>query len=63
VNANHAFAELLTNRGYRSRDPIYSLLFLTFDSLPWVRLTSRGIWDVRARQVLAPAQPLAAGAP
>lgn len=61
VEANHRFAELLADRGYRFRDPIYSLLFLTFDSLPWVRLTSRGIWDVRARQVLAPARSLATG--
>jgi adenine deaminase len=58
VDANRRFVELLADRGYRFRDPVYSLLFLTFDSLPWIRLTSRGVWDVRARRVLAPAQPL-----
>ena len=58
VDANRRFVHLLADRGYRFRDPVYSLLFLTFDSLPWIRLTSRGVWDVRARRVLAPAQPL-----
>ena len=58
VDANRRFVELLGDRGYRFRDPVYSLLFLTFDSLPWIRLTSRGIWNVRARSVLAPAQSL-----
>jgi adenine deaminase len=62
VDANNRLAALLAERGYRFRDPVYSLLFLTFDSLPSVRLTSRGIWDVRARRVLAPAEPLTAGA-
>src|SRR5439155_307235 len=38
--------------------PVFSLLFLTFDSLPWIRLTSRGVWDVRNRRVLTPSTPL-----
>lgn len=59
VAANRRFAALLTARGYRFRDPVYSLLFLTFDSLPWIRLTSSGIWDVRHRRIIAPAEPLA----
>lgn len=58
VEANRRFAELLAARGYRFSDPVYTLLFLTFDSLPWIRLTSRGIWDVRNRSVIVPAHPL-----
>jgi adenine deaminase len=58
VDANRAFLAVLNARGYRFADPLFSLLFLTFDSLPWVRLTSRGIWDVRHRKVLYPSQPL-----
>jgi adenine deaminase len=58
VGADRRFAELLAARGYEFRDPVYSLLFLTFDSLPWIRLTSRGVWDVRTRRVLAPARSL-----
>lgn len=58
VGANRRFLEVLRSRGYRFADPLFSLLFLTFDSLPWVRLTRRGIWDVRHRTVLYPSQSL-----
>ena len=54
VEADRRLTALLRARGYRFGEPIYSLMFLTFDSLPWVRLTSRGVWDVRARRVIAP---------
>ena len=39
-------------------DPHYTLLFLTLDSLPDVRLTYRGIWDVRRGRTLWPRQDL-----
>lgn len=55
---NRRFAEFMRNRGYPFSDPLFSLLFLTFDSLPWIRLTARGVWDVRNRRVLSPAVPL-----
>lgn len=58
VEANRRLSALLRARGYRFGDPIYSLMFLTFDSLPWVRLTSRGVWDVRRRRVVAPSSRL-----
>lgn len=58
VAANRAFNALMRTRGYEFGDPLISLLFLTFDSLPWIRLTSRGIWDVRNRRPFAPATPL-----
>ncbi len=58
VEANRRLSALLRARGYRFADPIYSLMFLTFDSLPWVRLTSRGVWDVRGRRTIAPPVPL-----
>jgi adenine deaminase len=54
VEADRRLTALLRARGYGFGEPIYSLMFLTFDSLPWVRLTSRGVWDVRARRVMAP---------
>ncbi|MGH2361561.1 MAG: adenine deaminase C-terminal domain-containing protein, partial [bacterium] len=55
---NGRFAAFMRSRGYPFSDPLFSLLFLTFDSLPWIRLTSRGVWDVRQRKVLAPATSL-----
>ena len=58
VAANRRFNALLRDRGYRFGDPLFSLMFLAFDSLPWIRLTSRGVWDVRRRRVLAPSVPL-----
>ncbi len=58
VDANRRFNTLMQERGYRFTDPIFSLLFLTFDSLPWIRLTGRGVWDVRNRRVLMPSKPL-----
>jgi adenine deaminase len=58
ADANRRFNALLHARGYQFADPIFSLLFLTFDSLPWIRLTSRGLWDVRNRRVLTPAHAI-----
>jgi len=48
----------LTARGYPHADPHYTLLFLPLDSLPDVRLTYRGVWDVRRGKVLAPREDL-----
>ena len=58
VNANRQFNRLMQERGYRFADPVFSLLFLTFDSLPWIRLTAKGVWDVRNRRVLTPSVPV-----
>lgn len=48
----------LRARGYPHADPHYTLLFLPLDSLPDVRLTYRGVWDVRRGKVLAPREDL-----
>ena len=58
VEADRRFIALMRSRGFRFTDPLFSLMFLTFDSLPWIRLTSRGVWDVRQRRVLDPATAL-----
>ncbi len=58
VEGNRAFNALMRARGFRYTDPIITLTFLTFDSLPWIRLTSRGVWGVRDRRVLSPASPM-----
>lgn len=58
VDVNRRFNALMRERGFPFSDPLFTLLFLTFDSLPWIRLTSRGVWDVRNRRALAPAQRL-----
>ena len=46
--------ELLSERGYPFDDPIYSLLFLTSTHLPYIRVTSQGMYDVMKKTVLFP---------
>lgn len=46
----------LTARGYPFHDPLFSLFFLTADFLPAVKLTPRGVWDVKRGRVLLPAR-------
>lgn len=48
----------LRARGYPHADPHYTLLFLPLDSLPDVRITYDGIWDVRRGKALVPRQDL-----
>jgi adenine deaminase len=50
---------LLRTRGYRHGDLPSSLLFFGFDSLPYIRLTYRGLWDVLQNQPLLPREDLA----
>jgi adenine deaminase len=47
----------LAARGHRFHDPLFTLFFLAADFLPQVRLSPRGVWDVRRGRVLMPARP------
>jgi len=49
---------LLAARGYVFHDPIFTLYFMVADFLPAVRLSSRGVWDVKRGRVLAPSRAL-----
>ena len=53
-----ALYAFLRARGYPHADPYYTLLFLTLDSLPDIRVTYQGVWDVRRNRVLLPRQDL-----
>jgi adenine deaminase len=46
----------LAARGYAYHDPLFTLYFLTADFLPTVRLTPRGVWDVKRSRVLLPSR-------
>ena len=46
----------LRERGYPFHDPFFTMLFLSADFLPAVRLSPRGVWDVKAGRVLLPAR-------
>jgi adenine deaminase len=45
-------------RGYAHHDIGYTLLFLGFDSLPYVRLTYQGLWDVLGGCAILPREDL-----
>jgi adenine deaminase len=44
----------LAARGYPFNDLLYTMLFLAADFLPAVRLSPRGVWDVKHGRVLLP---------
>jgi adenine deaminase len=44
-------AELVA-RGYPYHDPMFTLFFMAADFLPFVRLSPRGVWDVKRSRVL-----------
>ncbi len=46
----------LAERGYAHHDPLYSLFFMAADFLPTVRLSPRGVWDVKQSRVLLPSR-------
>jgi adenine deaminase len=46
----------LEARGHRFHDPLFTLFFMAADFLPSVRLTPRGVWDVKRARVLLPAR-------
>jgi len=47
---------LLVERGYPHHEPLYTLFFLAADFLPVVRLSPRGVWDVKRSQILLPSR-------
>ena len=46
----------LEARGYPFHDPLFTLFFMAADFLPAVRLTPRGVWDVKRARVLLPSR-------
>lgn len=49
---------LLAERGHPYHDPVYTLLFFSSDTLPDLRLTPAGLFMVKGREVLRPAEAL-----
>ncbi|PYZ92249.1 adenosine deaminase [Salipaludibacillus keqinensis] len=54
IDEEERLREALEDRGYRFGDPIYSLLFFSSTHLPFVRITQKGIFDVKKKRVLFP---------
>jgi adenine deaminase len=55
VALERELAEQSRAAGYPFHDALYSLLFASGDFLPELRLTPRGLLDVKSRELLAPA--------
>ena len=47
----------LVARGYPHHEPLFTLFFLAADFLPFVRLSPRGVWDVKQGRVLLKSVP------
>lgn len=54
IEQERTLRQLLSERGYPFEDPLYSLLFLTSTHLPYIRITSQGMYDVKKKTVLFP---------
>ncbi|QKS70435.1 adenine deaminase [Paenalkalicoccus suaedae] len=54
VEQENHMKHTLEERGYKFSGPIYSLLFFSATHLPYVRLTQKGIFDVKKKKVLFP---------
>jgi adenine deaminase len=49
-----ALRAALVARGYPHHEPLFTLFFLAADFLPFVRLSPRGVWDVKQGRALLP---------
>ena len=45
---------ILKQMGCSLESPIFTIGFITFSSLPWVRLTPEGVWDVKEGRIIWP---------
>jgi adenine deaminase len=56
VEENRRLSRVVAEAGYEYHDILYTLLFLTCDFLPVLRLTPLGVLDVKSSEVLVPAE-------
>ncbi|RXJ02380.1 adenine deaminase [Anaerobacillus alkaliphilus] len=54
IEEEKQLVSMLKDRGYMFDDPIYSLLFFSSTHLPYIRITQKGIFDVKKKTVLFP---------
>ena len=56
VEQNRLLSRMVADAGYEHHDILYTLLFLTCDFLPTLRLTPLGLLDVKSSKTLAPVE-------
>lgn len=56
VEQNQRLSRVMAGAGYEHHDILYTLLFLTCDFLPALRLTPLGVLDVKSSEVLVPTE-------
>ncbi|WP_265181862.1 adenine deaminase C-terminal domain-containing protein [Geomicrobium sp. JCM 19055] len=54
IEEHKQFESVLKEAGYPFEDPLYSIFFFSSTHLPYVRMTSKGIYDVHKKSVLFP---------
>ncbi|MDZ5713496.1 adenine deaminase C-terminal domain-containing protein [Jeotgalibacillus haloalkalitolerans] len=54
IEGEKKLRDVLKECGYAFDDPVYTLLFLCSTHLPYLRVTQRGIYDVKKKTVLFP---------
>ncbi|GAK12633.1 adenine deaminase C-terminal domain-containing protein [Geomicrobium sp. JCM 19039] len=54
IEEHRAFENVMKEAGYSFDDPLYSIFFFSSTHLPYVRMTSKGIYDVHKKSVLFP---------
>lgn len=58
IQHSERFVKKMKQNGFVFSDPIYSLLFLTATHLPFIRLTSEGVYLIKEQEVVAPVHKL-----
>jgi len=56
IERNRELSGMIARAGYEHHDILYTLLFLTCDFLPALRLTPMGLLDAKSAEVLVPAE-------
>ncbi|WP_027963952.1 adenine deaminase C-terminal domain-containing protein [Halalkalibacillus halophilus] len=54
IGQEEKLQQVLIDFGYRFQDPVYTLLFLSSTHLPYIRLTPKGLMDVKKKEILFP---------
>ena len=60
IEHNRRISTVVAQAGYEHHDILYTLLFLTCDFLPALRLTPLGLLDVKSSRIIVPADALEA---